>query len=97
MAYGRQARLCPDGQGGSEEHAHARVMISRVGDQLVLPLEWGSEPWAGVSPRYLTKVYRETPCGVDNFGVGCPSREAQCFGPDPAQYTLFLKGTPHGS
>jgi len=60
------------------------------GEQLELPLEWGSEPWAGVAPRYLTKRYRGAACGVDNLFVGCPSREAQRFDPDPAQLTLFV-------
>jgi len=65
-----------------------------VGEQLELPLEWGSESWAGVAPRYLTKRYRGASCGVDNSVVGCPSREAQRFGTDPAQFTIFVSGVP---
>ncbi len=65
-------------------------MLSRVGEQLELPLDWGRTPWSGVCPRYLSRGA----CVVDNSVVGCQSREAQRFGPDPAQLTMFLKGTP---
>ena len=61
------------------------------GDQLSLDLDWGKEPWQGQSPRSLTKALVAAG-GVDNFVVRCPSREAQRFDPDPAQFTLFLKG-----
>jgi len=61
-----------------------------TGDQLTLALEWGREPWGGWSPRSLTKGAGV----VDNSVVGCPSREAQRFDVDPAQFTAFLKGTP---
>ena len=62
------------------------------GEQLVLPLDWGRESWAGVSPRHLTRGS----CVVDNSTVRCESREAR-EGCDPAQYTLFLKGKSYGS
>ena len=65
----------------------------RDGEQLLLELDWRGEPWAGVSPRYLTKGS----CSVDNFSVGCPSREAHGADADPAQFTLFLKGKSNGS
>ncbi len=55
-------------------------------DQLALMLEWGQEPWEGVSPRYLTRGS----CVVDNCEIGCPSREAHRFGVDPAQYQLCV-------
>jgi len=64
-----------------------------TGDQLALALDWGSEPWSGYSPRYLTKGS----CVVDKSEVGCPSREAQRIGTDPAQLTLFLEGKSDGS
>jgi len=63
------------------------------GDQLVLDLDWVREPWDGVSPRHLTRGS----CVVDKSEVGCPSREAQRFGPDPAQLTLFLQGRSDGT
>ncbi len=67
-------------------------------DQRLLELDWGKEPWAGVSPRYLTRGS----CVVDNSEVGCPSREAQRIGTDPAQLLLcistsFKKEAQHGS
>ena len=62
-------------------------------EQLTLALDWGREPWCGLSPRYLTKGS----CVVDNSDVGCPSREAQRIGPDPAQLILFLQGKSDGS
>ncbi len=65
-------------------------------EQLQLALDWGKEPWEGRAPRSLTRIARGT-CGVDNSEVGCPSREAQRFGPDPAQFTLFLKGKSDGT
>ncbi len=56
-------------------------------EQLVLRLSWGREPWAGVSPRYLTRGS----CVVDKSDVGCPSREA--LGPlEAAQLQFFTKG-----
>jgi len=65
-----------------------------TGDQLVLPLEWGREPWEGWSPRSLTAGA----CVVDNSVVGCPSREAQRYDPDPAQYTCYISdGATDGS
>ena len=69
---------------------------SRVGEQLLLALDWGKEPWQGRTPRSLTKIARGT-CVVDKSEVGWPSREAQCFGTDPAQFTLFLKGKSDGT
>ena len=75
------------------------MLIRRHPDQLDLPLDWGREPWHGVSPRALAQanvaaklLSFEATCGVDKSEVGCPSREAQRIGPDPAQFTLFLKG-----
>ncbi len=65
----------------------------RRGEQLSLPLDWGKEPWGGRSPRALTRGS----CVVDKSEVGCPSREAQRFGTDPAQFTMFLEGTQNGS
>ncbi len=64
-----------------------------LGEQLELDLDWGREPWYGVSPRYLTRGASV----VDNSEISCASREAQRFGADPAQLTMFLKGTPNGS
>ena len=61
-----------------------------LGEQLTLALDWGKEPWSGVRPRYLTRLYREGTCGVDNSVVGCPSREAQRFGMDPAQLLFYI-------
>jgi len=61
-----------------------------IGDQLEFDLDWGKEPWQGRSPRSLSKGA----CVVDNSVVGCPSREAQRFGPFPAQFTLFVSGVP---
>jgi len=61
-----------------------------LGEQLALALDWGREPWSGQSPRSLTRGA----CVVDNSVVGCPSREAQRFGTDPAQYVIFLQGSP---
>ena len=63
--------------------------------QLDLPLDWGREPWAGVSPRHLTRGS----CVVDNFVVRCPSREATevCELSDPAQFLIFLQGSPNGT
>ncbi len=70
-------------------------MMASVEDssQLELELDWGVEPWRGVSPRHLTRGS----CVVDKSDVGCQSREAHRFGPDPAQLTLFLKGKSDGS
>jgi len=69
-----------------------------VGEQLELALDWGSEPWAGVAPRYLTKMYRGATCVVDKSAVECPSREAQRIGANPAQYLLYIfDGDPYGS
>jgi len=59
-------------------------------EQLKLELDWGTEPWAGQAPRYLTKPYREGTCAVDNSVVSCRSREAQRIGTDPAQWLFFL-------
>jgi len=60
--------------------------------QYSLALDWGREPWAGVSPRYLTKGYREGACIVDKSEVGCPSREAQRGVTDPAQLQISIHG-----
>jgi len=68
-----------------------------IGEQLTLALDWGREPWHGVSPRYLTKLVLAGTCVVDKSEIGCPSREAQRFAPDPAQLTMFLQGTPNAS
>ncbi len=73
----------------------------RVGEvQLLLELDDQrlSIPWEGVSPRELAKTavferirrFKLTTGGVDNFVVGCPSREAQRFGTDPAQFQLCV-------
>jgi len=64
------------------------------GEQLELALDWGKEPWSGRTPRSLTKGA----CVVDNSVVGCPSREAQRFVPEPAQLKLYISdGDPYGS
>jgi len=56
-------------------------------------------PWGGTSPRSLAqelvtirllKYRRRASCVVDNSVVRCPSREAQCFGTDPAQLMLCI-------
>ena len=68
--------------------------------QFALALDWGREPWNGVSPRYLTKGYPKIgygTCVVDKSEVGCPSREAHDEITDAAQFTMFLKGTPNGT
>ena len=52
--------------------------------------------WDGRSPRELTKGFRQA-CAVDNSGVEWASREAERFGANPAQLTMFLKGTPNGT
>ncbi len=70
-----------------------RVARALPPEQLSLALDWGREPWEGVSPRYLTKGS----CIVDNSVVGCPSREALESYVDPRQLTAFLKGTSYGS
>ncbi len=59
-------------------HAH--------GEQLKLELDWGREPWSGVSPRHLTRGS----CVVDKSEVGCPSREALRFAVNPAQLQLCI-------
>ena len=58
------------------------------GEQLVLELDWGREPWEGVSPRHLARGS----CGVDNFDVKSESGDANGSDVDPAQFTLFLEG-----
>ena len=75
----------------------------RFGEQLELELDWGRQPWSGASPRALAqeiveaRIFRYVrTCGVDKSEVGCPSREALRFGPDPAQFTAYLKGNPNG-
>jgi len=68
-----------------------------VPEQLSLALDWGREPWAGKSPRTLTKGFRVASCVVDNSVVGCPSREADRFGVDPAQLMFFLQGKSDGT
>jgi len=65
-------------------------MVAR-GEQYSLALDWGKEPWSGQTPRSLTRGA----CVVDNSVVGSASREALRFDPDPAQWTMFLKGTPY--
>ena len=60
-------------------------------EQLEFELDWGTEPWAGVSPRHLTRGS----CVVDKSAVECKSREAideSASGGDPAQLVFFLKG-----
>ena len=66
-----------------------------ISDQLILALDWGKEPWGGVSPRHLTRGS----CVVDKSVVRCGSREATEILElvDPAQYAIFLKGSPNGS
>ena len=61
-----------------------------MGEQLLLELDWGREPWNGVSPRHLTRGS----CVVDKSDVKSESREAGRFDVDPAQYMIFLKGSP---
>jgi len=97
--YG-EGREAQDGERfeGAEEHPHRPpegVGVFRLHhpEQLVLRLAWGREPWAGVSPRHLTRGS----CVVDKSVVGCPSREADGQDADPAQFTLFLKGRSDGS
>jgi len=69
--------------------------------QLELGLDWGREPWDGQSPRSLARLVisakmlkRFGTCVVDKSVVRCPSREAQRFGTDPAQYMCFIHGAP---
>ncbi len=70
-----------------------RRSVKVLGEQLELALDWGREPWHGVSPRCLTRGS----CVVENSGVGSASREALRFDADPAQFTMFLQGTPNGT
>ncbi len=68
--------------------------LSHVGDQYSLPLDWGREPWHGVSPRYLTKVYLQHGSFRSTFAK--PARVGEIF-TDPAQVCLRLKGASDGS
>ena len=75
--------------------------LARVGE-VQLSLELDDQrvvvPWQGVSPRELARqavarrisMFLLTTGGVDNSVIGCPSREAQRFGTDPAQYQLCV-------
>ena len=74
-----------------------RTRIPVMAKQFVLALDWKKEPWEGVAPRALTRSYHKfsaRACDVDNSTVPFGSREAQRIGTDPAQLTLFLKGSP---
>jgi len=69
----------------------------RVGEQLVLPLEDRQLviPWGGVSPRELTKGYLRD---VEKSRKMAEAARRIVRDVDPAQFTLFLKGSPsHGS
>jgi len=66
--------------------------------QLVLELDWGSEPWEGRTPRSLTKVARGVTCVVDKSVVCCASREANRIAANPAQFQFYISdGDPYGS
>jgi len=67
-----------------------REVRTAPGEQYELLLDWGREPWAGRTPRSMTRGA----CVVDNSAVGWASREALRVVPVPAQYTLFLQGNP---
>jgi len=69
---------------------------SHVGDQLVLELEDRQLvlPWHGISPRALTKGYL---LNVEKSRKMAEPARADEIDLDPAQFTMFLKGTPHGS
>ena len=87
------------GSGRSEEPAGkgSEVLMTsglhRVGDQLELPLV-GAAPWNGRSPRSLTQSYLRF---VDKSRKMAEPARADDFRPDPAQFTMFLQGTPDGS
>ena len=68
-------------------------------DQLDLwPDEVAVLPWGGQSPRAMAQLLicvkipalSWAACGVDKSVVGCPSREAQRFGTDPAQLQVCI-------
>ena len=63
--------------------------MARQVEQLSLELDWGREPWAGRSPRTLTRGFLR----VDNYDRKMQGREAEAF-VDAAQWTMFLQGTP---
>ena len=88
-SHGREA-WAGETPAGPEGYREAREVIH--GEQLQLDLDWGKEPWEGVSPRHLTRGS----CVVDNSVVRCTSREALGMF-DPAQLTLFLQGKSDGT
>jgi len=61
-------------------------------EQLELELDWGSEPWGGVSPRWLTRLR----IVEKSRTLPKPATVMPTF-TDPAQLTTFLKGTQYGS
>ncbi len=67
--------------------------LPRVGDQLELQLK-GAAPWDGKSPRSLTRAYLRY---VDKSRKMDEPARADDFYPDPAQYVIFLQGSPNGS
>ncbi len=65
------------------------------------PDEVDALPWGGRSPRLVVQrvvdqrireflKFSGGPGGVDNLVVGCPSREAQRIGTDPAQLSICI-------
>ena len=67
-------------------------------EQFTLELDWGREPWGGVSPRALTYAARTGigTCVVDNFDVQSPGREAKENLATAAQIIFFLQGKSDG-
>ena len=66
-------------------------------DQLILPLDWGKEPWSGVSPRYVTRGIRDRlRLWITRSTLPEPAR-ADGFYPDPAQLNLYIHGESDGS
>jgi len=77
-----------------DRHEGPEVLMtsgSRAGSQLVLQLEDRRlvVPWEGRSPRELTKWRLRN---VDKSRKMAEAARRDDFDPDPAQYTLFLKG-----
>ena len=65
---------------------------SRRDEQLVLELDWGATPWRGYTPRSLTKVALAD-CGKVSYVRKAGDGNADFT--DPAQLTVFLKGSPY--
>ena len=58
--------------------------------QYSLPLDWGREPWNGVSPRMLTTPY------LNDKLPEAARPDDQIDWCDPAQLIFFLQGKSNG-